>query len=83
MLCIIRKFVGLSRDWILKRMHDSETELLLEMKGKPCSQLCHHDWMWSYEFCTDIILHVNELNLKLQGLNHLIGKNIRPNKSVP
>jgi hypothetical protein len=49
----------------------SEIEFFLQMKGKPFLQLCDYDCMCDFAFCTDITQHMNELNINLQGANHL------------
>jgi hypothetical protein len=57
----------MSRGRMLKRMYGlkSETELFLEVKGKPFPWLCDHNRMCDFAFCTDIT-HMNELNINLQ-----------------
>jgi len=61
---------------MLKHVPDLKLEvaLFLEMKGKPFPQLCDYEWICDIAFCTEQTKRMNDLNIHLQAVNHLINK---------
>lgn len=59
----------LSRGKVLKRVFDLKDEIkrFMEMKGKQVEFFDNTIWMSDFAFLTDISIHLNELNVKLQG----------------
>jgi len=44
------------------------------MKGNLIPQFCDHDCVCDFVICIGITQHMKELNINLQGANHLINK---------
>lgn len=44
----------------------------MKSKEKPVPQLNDHEWLYDFRYLTDIYLHLNELNFRLQGKDNLI-----------
>ena len=59
----------LSLGKVLKRVWDlrAEIRVFLDTKEKKFPQLDDEDWISDFAFAVDIMAHMNELNLKLQG----------------
>ena len=49
-----------------------EVRRFMEMKGKPVMELSDGKFLRDLAFMVDIIKHLSELNIKLQGPNQLI-----------
>lgn len=47
-------------------------EIFLNEKNSPQPLLSDNEWLWKLAFTTDILLYLNEFNLKLQGKSVLI-----------
>jgi len=52
-------------------VHDSKSHL---MTGRPLAQLCDHGLMCDFCVCSGVTQHVTELNINLQGADHLINE---------
>lgn len=50
----------------------SEIELLLGVKGLSFPRLYDHDWMCDSAFCIDVAQHLDEVNVSLEEVNHLM-----------
>ncbi|XP_023211754.1 general transcription factor II-I repeat domain-containing protein 2-like [Centruroides sculpturatus] len=50
----------------------NEINLFLAEKNHPEPLLSNAEWLWKLAFFADVVTHVNNLNLKLQGKNNLI-----------
>ncbi|XP_006859905.1 PREDICTED: general transcription factor II-I repeat domain-containing protein 2-like [Chrysochloris asiatica] len=59
----------LSRGLVLKRFFESlkEIDSFMASKGKPVPQLSSQDWIKDLAFLVDMTMHVNTLNISLQG----------------
>jgi hypothetical protein len=67
------KFIG----WVVVEglhMCMTKAEIELFMKGKPFYQLCNQNWMCNFVFLIYSTNHTNELNINLQGANHLVNE---------
>ncbi len=64
----------LSRRKVLQRFCSlqEEIKLFMEMKEKPVLELSDEEWFLDLVFLVDIITHLNNLNMKLQGKDQLI-----------
>ena len=64
----------LSRGKVLKRFFAfrNKIALFMETKNKPVPSLADSTFQCILAFLTDIMQHLNELNLKLQGKKHII-----------
>ena len=64
----------MSRGNVLNRFFDLRYEIAIFMndKLKPVFELSDPGWLWSLAFLTDICVHLNTLNKKLQGRDLLI-----------
>ena len=64
----------LSRGRVLIRFFEllSAVELFLVERGKHVPQLSDPEWVADLAFCCDLNVHLNTLNLRLQGRNILI-----------
>jgi len=62
------------RGKVLKRVFDLKNKIFefTAIKGKKFEQLNDSAWKNDFAYITDIILHLNELNLRLQRRNQLI-----------
>ncbi|GFS55224.1 general transcription factor II-I repeat domain-containing protein 2 [Trichonephila inaurata madagascariensis] len=58
---------------VLKRFFElrAEIEFFLNEKQRTFADLENSEWMWKLAFYVDLTNHMNELNLRLQGENHL------------
>lgn len=64
----------LSRGKVLKRVFDlkQEISIFMESKGKVVHQFKDPNWMADFGYLTDISMHLNDLNIRLQGKNVMI-----------
>ncbi|XP_063820200.1 general transcription factor II-I repeat domain-containing protein 2-like [Pseudophryne corroboree] len=64
----------LSRGKVLKRVFDlrSEIEEFMQTKGKPIAEFNDPKWISDFAFVTDISLHMNDLNTRLQSKDQLV-----------
>lgn len=64
----------LSRGRVLKRVFDRKEEIGIFManKGKTVHQFEDPNWMADFGYLTDISLHLNDLNIRLQGKNSML-----------
>ena len=64
----------LSCEKVLSRVFKLRKEIgdFLESKGKPQSLLSDEEWVWKLAFAADITIHLNFLNLKVQGEENLV-----------
>ena len=69
MRCLSRA-VTLKRFWNLRQ----EIKLFMESKYQNVAILSDENWLNDLAFLTDIIQHLSELSLKLQGMSQLVNK---------
>ncbi|XP_049760730.1 general transcription factor II-I repeat domain-containing protein 2 isoform X2 [Elephas maximus indicus] len=64
----------LSRGLVLKRFFESlkEIESFMLSKGKPVPQLSSKDWIKDLAFLVDMTMHLNTLNISLQGHSQVV-----------
>jgi hypothetical protein len=64
----------LSRGKVLKRVFEQKDQIgeFVARKGKPVHQFSDPEWMTDFEYLTDISLHLNDLNIRLQDKSKLI-----------
>lgn len=64
----------LSRGKVLKRVFDLKEEIymFMENKGKAVHYFKDPSWMADFGYLTDISMHLNDLNIRLQGKNAMI-----------
>lgn len=64
----------LSSHKVLKRFFEllDEIVIFLEAKNYECSELKDGQWIKDLAFSVDITSHLSQLNLKLQGKNHIV-----------
>jgi hypothetical protein len=64
----------LSRGKVLKRVFDLRKEIqqFMQSKGKPLAEFNDPKWMADFAFVTDILLHMNDLNTRLQSKDQLV-----------
>ena len=64
----------LSRGKVLKRVFDLRNEIqqFMQSKGKPIAEFNDPKWMTEFAFVTDILLHMNDLNTRLQSEDQLV-----------
>nr|XP_030727814.1 general transcription factor II-I repeat domain-containing protein 2 isoform X2 [Globicephala melas] len=64
----------LSRGLVLKRFFDSleEIDSFMSSRGKPLPQLSSQDWIKDLAFLVDMTMHLNTLNLSLQGHSQIV-----------
>jgi hypothetical protein len=63
----------LSRGKVLKRLFQwSEIQQFMQTKGKPIAEFNDPKWMTDFAFLTDISLHMNDLNTRLQSKDQLM-----------
>ncbi|KAM9208919.1 general transcription factor II-I repeat domain-containing protein 2B-like [Dugong dugon] len=64
----------LSRGLVLKRFFESlkEIESFMLSKGKPVPQLSSKDWIKDLAFLVDMTMHLNTLNISLQGHSQIV-----------
>lgn len=64
----------LSRGRFLKRVFDLKEEIgtFMANKGKAVHQFEDPNWMADFGYLTDISLHLNDLNIRLQGKNNML-----------
>ena len=60
------KFI--KRVFVLKE----EIGIFMENKGKPVHQFEDPNWMADFGYLTDILIHLNGLNMQLQGKNNML-----------
>ena len=68
----------LSRGAMLQRFYDLRNEIMTFLKQKKASfginELGDPDWLTDLAFLTDFTLHMNKLNLQLQGKEQFINR---------
>ncbi|XP_027630207.1 general transcription factor II-I repeat domain-containing protein 2B isoform X2 [Tupaia chinensis] len=64
----------LSRGLVLKRFFESleEIDSFMSARGKPLPQLSSEDWIRDLAFLVDMTMHLNTLNLSLQGHSQIV-----------
>ncbi|XP_022443827.1 general transcription factor II-I repeat domain-containing protein 2 isoform X2 [Delphinapterus leucas] len=64
----------LSRGLVLKRFFDSleEIDSFMSSRGKPLPQLSSQDWIKDLAFLVDMTMHLNTLNISLQGHSQIV-----------
>ncbi|XP_045848718.1 general transcription factor II-I repeat domain-containing protein 2 isoform X1 [Meles meles] len=64
----------LSRGLVLKRFFDSleEIDSFMSSRGKPLPQLSSPDWIRDLAFLVDLTMHLNTLNISLQGHSQVV-----------
>ncbi|ELK06839.1 General transcription factor II-I repeat domain-containing protein 2 [Pteropus alecto] len=64
----------LSRGLVLKRFFESleEIDSFMSSRGKPLPQLSSQDWIKDLAFLVDMTMHLNTLNISLQGHSQII-----------
>ncbi|XP_013851014.1 general transcription factor II-I repeat domain-containing protein 2 isoform X2 [Sus scrofa] len=64
----------LSRGLVLKRFFESleEIDSFMSSRGKPLPQLSSADWIKDLAFLVDMTMHLNTLNLSLQGHSQIV-----------
>jgi hypothetical protein len=58
----------LKRDFVLR----NEIQQFMQSKGKPIAEFNDPKWMTDFAFVTDISLHMNDLNTRLQSKDRLV-----------
>ncbi|XP_027966089.1 general transcription factor II-I repeat domain-containing protein 2 isoform X2 [Eumetopias jubatus] len=64
----------LSRGLVLKRFFESleEIDSFMSSRGKPLPQLSSQDWIRDLAFLVDMTMHLNTLNISLQGHSQVV-----------
>ncbi|XP_055265986.1 general transcription factor II-I repeat domain-containing protein 2 isoform X7 [Moschus berezovskii] len=64
----------LSRGLVLKRFFESleEIDSFMSSRGKPLPQLSSQDWIKDLAFLVDMTMHLNTLNISLQGHSQIV-----------
>ncbi|XP_054549573.1 general transcription factor II-I repeat domain-containing protein 2B isoform X2 [Talpa occidentalis] len=64
----------LSRGLVLKRFFESleEIDSFMSSRGKPLPQLSSQDWIKDLAFLVDVTMHLNTLNISLQGHSQIV-----------
>ncbi|KAM7148817.1 general transcription factor II-I repeat domain-containing protein 2 isoform 2-T3 [Molossus nigricans] len=64
----------LSRGLVLKRFFESleEIDSFMSSRGKPLPQLSSQDWVRDLAFLVDMTMHLNTLNISLQGHSQIV-----------
>uniref|UniRef100_A0A8C3YF17 SPIN-DOC-like zinc-finger domain-containing protein n=1 Tax=Catagonus wagneri TaxID=51154 RepID=A0A8C3YF17_9CETA len=64
----------LSRGLVLKRFFESleEIDSFMSSRGKPLPQLSSPDWIKDLAFLVDMTMHLNTLNISLQGHSQIV-----------
>ncbi|KAM8778008.1 general transcription factor II-I repeat domain-containing protein 2 isoform 2-T2 [Rhynchonycteris naso] len=64
----------LSRGLVLKRFFESleEIDSFMSSRGKPLPQLSSQDWVKDLAFLVDMTMHLNTLNISLQGHSQIV-----------
>ncbi|XP_039111147.1 general transcription factor II-I repeat domain-containing protein 2B isoform X1 [Hyaena hyaena] len=64
----------LSRGLVLKRFFESleEIDSFMSSRGKPLPQLSSQDWIRDLAFLVDMTMHLNTLNMSLQGHSQVV-----------
>ncbi|XP_058141943.1 general transcription factor II-I repeat domain-containing protein 2B isoform X2 [Dasypus novemcinctus] len=64
----------LSRGLVLKRFFESlkEIDSFMSSRGKPLPQLSSKDWIKDLAFLVDMTMHLNTLNISLQGHSQIV-----------
>ncbi|XP_014652028.1 PREDICTED: general transcription factor II-I repeat domain-containing protein 2 isoform X1 [Ceratotherium simum simum] len=64
----------LSRGLVLKRFFESleEIDSFMSSRGKPLPQLSSQDWIKDLAFLVDMTMHLNTLNVSLQGHSQIV-----------
>ncbi|XP_062945658.1 general transcription factor II-I repeat domain-containing protein 2B isoform X2 [Cynocephalus volans] len=64
----------LSRGLVLKRFFESleEIDSFMSSRGKPLPQLSSRDWIRDLAFLVDMTMHLNTLNISLQGHSQIV-----------
>ncbi|XP_027804306.2 general transcription factor II-I repeat domain-containing protein 2B-like isoform X5 [Marmota flaviventris] len=64
----------LSRGLVLKRFFESleEIDSFMSSRGKPVPQLSSKDWIRDLAFLVDVTMHLNTLNISLQGHSQVV-----------
>ncbi|XP_057603550.1 general transcription factor II-I repeat domain-containing protein 2 isoform X2 [Hippopotamus amphibius kiboko] len=64
----------LSRGLVLKRFFESleEIDSFMSSRGKPLPQLSSQDWIKDLAFLVDMTMHLNTLNMSLQGHSQIV-----------
>ncbi|XP_035876739.1 general transcription factor II-I repeat domain-containing protein 2B isoform X3 [Phyllostomus discolor] len=64
----------LSRGLVLKRFFESleEIDSFMSSRGKPIPQLSSQDWVKDLAFLVDMTMHLNTLNVSLQGHSQIV-----------
>ncbi|XP_076996398.1 general transcription factor II-I repeat domain-containing protein 2B [Tamandua tetradactyla] len=64
----------LSRGLVLKRFFESlkEIDSFMSSRGKPLPQLSSNDWIRDLAFLVDMTMHLNTLNISLQGHSQIV-----------
>ncbi|XP_016080618.1 PREDICTED: general transcription factor II-I repeat domain-containing protein 2B isoform X2 [Miniopterus natalensis] len=64
----------LSRGLVLKRFFESleEIDSFMSSRGKPLPQLSSQDWVKDLAFLVDMTMHLNTLNISLQGHSQVV-----------
>ncbi|XP_036897635.1 general transcription factor II-I repeat domain-containing protein 2B isoform X2 [Sturnira hondurensis] len=64
----------LSRGLVLKRFFESleEIDSFMSSRGKPVPQLSSQDWVKDLAFLVDMTMHLNTLNVSLQGHSQIV-----------
>ncbi|XP_047569102.1 general transcription factor II-I repeat domain-containing protein 2 isoform X3 [Lutra lutra] len=64
----------LSRGLVLKRFFESleEIDSFMSSRGKPLPQLSSPDWIRDLAFLVDLTMHLNTLNISLQGHSQVV-----------
>jgi hypothetical protein len=65
----------LSRSRIFKRVTSIEKlNYFWKFEDKAFLQFCHQEWTCSFAFCADIGQLMNQMNINLEGSNHLLSE---------
>ena len=66
----------LSRRAMLRRVYElrNEISLFMEQKGTEVPEFADPTWMCDFAFLVDVTAHLNQLNVQLQGREHLINE---------
>ncbi|KAI0238315.1 General transcription factor II-I repeat domain-containing protein 2A, partial [Lamellibrachia satsuma] len=66
----------LSRGVMLCRVYElrNEISLFMEQKGTEVPEFADPTWMCDFAFLIDVTAHLNQLNVQLQGREHLINE---------